>query len=193
MAPLRDDIDELNTIAIQLDPQDVPHSEVRFVEADFDETFGQFENTLLEIDLEAADEQRLREALTEVLDELQQISDRLAQLNYLELVDLEDHVMPALAAQLADIHSRHEQAEHRRQYVQRMESAAIDDTERMADELLERIRKRAAELRPAEEEATQQSRSPNEPPLDLDAASELLAMAFPGKLFFKFRDFLTIC
>ncbi|KAI6183013.1 Spectrin beta chain, erythrocytic [Aphelenchoides bicaudatus] len=180
LAPVRDDIEELNNVAIQLDPQDVPHSETRFVEADFDENYGQFENTLLEIDLEVADEQRLREALSEVLDELQQISDRLAQLNYLELVELGDHVMPALAALLADIRSRHSQAEHRRQFVQRMEQAAIEDTERMADELLERIRRRADELRPSEE-GTARPRSPNEPPLDYDAAADLLAMAFPDE------------
>jgi hypothetical protein len=183
LSPVRDDIDELNSIAIQLDPQDVPHSEVRFVEADFDETFTEFENTLLEIDLEAADEQRLREALAEVLEELQQISDRLGQLSYLEVIDLEDHFMPALNAQLADIRIRHSQAEEKRQFVQRLDGAAILDTERMADDLLNRIRQRAAELKLEEaENQLQRPHSPNQPPLDLDAASELLAMAFPRKL-----------
>lgn len=141
--------------------------------------------------MEVTDEQRLREALAEVLDELQQISDRLSQLNYLELVDLEDHFMPALNAQLADIKTRHEQAEQRRQFVRRLDGAAITDTERMADDLLERIRQRAAELRPAEEEETHQDEPP---PLDLDAASDLLAMAFPGNKFLKYSinnfDFL---
>lgn len=179
MSPLRDDIDQLNNIAIQLDPQDVPHSEARFVEADFDETFGEFENILLEIDLETTDEQRLQEALTEVLDELQQISDRLEHLNFMELVDLDDHIMPALGAQLADIRTRHGHAEEQRQFVRRLSGAAIEDTERMADALLEKIRQRANELRP--EEGI--SRSPNEPSLDLDAASELLAMAFPGEVY----------
>jgi len=176
----------LNNIAIQLDPQDLPHSEVRFVEADFDETFGEFEGVLLEIDLESTDEQRLRDALTEVLDELQQISDRLAQLSYAELMDLEHHVMPALKAQLADIRSRHANADAQRQFVERLDGAAISDTERMANDLLERIRRRADELRLDEEEPDvhesglqPRPRSPNEPPLDLDAAADLLAMAFP--------------
>ncbi|KAI6207377.1 hypothetical protein M3Y96_00002700 [Aphelenchoides besseyi] len=187
--PLRDEIDALNDVALQLEPQDLPHSEVRFVEEDFDDLSEELENILLVYDFEASEEQRLQAATKEVLDELQQISERLEGLDYSELIDLDDHFIPALLAQLDNVRSRHELAQIKRRYVRRLDSAAIDETRGMVEEMHTRIRQRVQEAPKLEEgqeravataaAAFQPPRSPNEPPLNLDAASDLLAIAFP--------------
>uniref|UniRef100_A0A1I7S8L5 Calponin-homology (CH) domain-containing protein n=1 Tax=Bursaphelenchus xylophilus TaxID=6326 RepID=A0A1I7S8L5_BURXY len=170
---IHEKIDELNTVALQFEHQDLPHSEVRFLEAEYEEIECDYDNLIQALQHEKNDEDRLLDQMTDIIDDLHEIHEKVERLSYTELRDLKTRVLPIVQDQIDEVHFNHQRALKSRQYV-RSDIPVIGDATQELNDISQRVNERLEQLK-------REGKDKEEPPLNLEAASELLAMAFPDR------------
>ncbi|KAJ1374421.1 CAMSAP CH domain [Parelaphostrongylus tenuis] len=115
---LNDKVHKLQELSERLDPLECAYADVRFIDADVEQTEKQYDEVLNELSTEIEDEKRLRDSVNHFINEINAICSLLTEQPTKDhLESIEQFQLPALHPELSVLQEKHNEANNTRKHV----------------------------------------------------------------------------